>query len=644
MRARYSRWDGSQDPFGPEIEASDVLEELSDEVLMGGSADAALRRLLQRGMRGRFSGLDAIRRRLQQQREREEDALNLAGPLEHVREQLEEILERERTTLSFSDEEDARMREAFLDTLPADAPGQIRELQEYRFTDPQAQQQFDELLEQLRQDILGAYFRNMAQGMQNVTPEDLERFRDMLADLNALIEQRDRGDDTQPGFEAFMEKHGDLFPDNPRTLDELLEQMARRMAAMSRLMASLSHEQRRELQALAEQMMQDMDLAFEVDRLSANLAGAFPEMPWGDPVFGDGDGPMPMSATIDAMERLHDYEELDRSMEGAYPGSSLDDVDEEALRRTLGEPAAQDLRRLKAIERALEKAGLMQRRGGRLEVTPRGARKMGERALTRVFEAMRRDREGTHEARDAGGLAEPTGATKPWRFGDHGQLAVQKTVFNAVVRRSPGEPVRLHPDDFEMVEAEQRTETATALLLDLSFSMPLRGHFVHAKKLALALHALIEGRYPHDTLYLIGFSDYARQLKPEDLTTPGLERTYGTNMQHAFMLAGRLLAQHPRASRQVIMVTDGEPTAHLEGNEAFFAWPPEPETIQLTLAEAMRLSKSGVRLNIFMLEESEGLARFMERLAQLTAGRVFLMDDDRVGDFILRDYVARRAR
>ena len=232
--------------------------------------------------------------------------------------------------------------------------------------------------------------------------------------------------------------------------------------------------------------MQDMDLAFEVDRLSANLAGAFPEMPWGDPVFGDGDEPMPMSATIDAMERLHDYEELDRSMEGAYPGASLDDVDEEALRRTLGAPAAQDLRRLKAIERA-EKAGLVQRRGGRLEVTPRGARKMGERALTRVFEAMRRDREGTHEARDAGGLAEPTGATKPWRFGDHGQLAVQKTVFNAVVRASPGEPVRLHPDDFEMVEAEQRTETATALLLDLSFSMPLRGHFVHAKKMALAL-------------------------------------------------------------------------------------------------------------------------------------------------------------
>jgi uncharacterized protein with von Willebrand factor type A (vWA) domain len=331
-------------------------------------------------------------------------------------------------------------------------------------------------------------------------------------------------------------------------------------------------------------------------------------------------------------------------MRGDYAGAAIEDVDEDALRRTLGEPAVQDLRRLKRIERILEEAGLVQRVGGRLEVTPRGARKLGERALVQVFEELRRDREGTHEARDPGGLAEPTGATRPWRFGDHGQLAVQRTVFNAVVRSRPGEPVRLVPDDFEMVEAEQRTETATALLLDLSFSMPLRGHFVHAKKMALALHALIEGRYPHDTLYLIGFSDYARRLRPEDLAAPGFERVYGTNMQHAFLLAGRLLAEHPRAARQVIMVTDGEPTAHLEGDRAFFSWPPVPETIRLTLAEALRLSKAGVTLNVFMLEESGGLIRFMERLARMTSGRVFLMDDERLGDFVVRDYVRTRGR
>ena len=644
-RFRYSRWDGSQDPFADDMPASDVLEELSDDILMGDSPDAALRRLMRRGMQGRFSGLDSLRSRLQQLRDEEQTRLNLAGPLEELRQRLDEILDRERTRLSFEAGEDARMREASLDALPPDVPGQIRELQDYRFADPDAKRMFDELMEHLKEQVLGSYFRQLAQGMRNIDPEQMARFKDMIAELNGMLERRERGEDVQLAFEDFMQRYGDLFPERPRTLDELLEQMARRMAAMSRLLASLSDEQRAELQQLVDDVMQDMDLAFELDRLGSNLAGAFPDAGWDEPGWGIGEDAMPMSATVDALERMHDYEELDRTLEGSYPGASLEDIDEEALRRTMGEPAVRDLRRLEQIEKMLEDAGLVQRRQGRLELTPRGARKMGERALTRVFERLTRDREGTHEARDPGGLAEPTGQTRPWRFGDHGQIDVQRTVFNAVTRGAASEGVvRLHPDDFELVEAEERTETATALLLDLSFSMPLRGHLVHAKKMALALHALIEGRYPHDTLYLIGFSDFARRLQPEELATPGFERTYGTNMQHAFLMAGRLLAQHPRAARQVIMVTDGEPTAHLDGEQAFFAWPPEPETIRLTLAEAVRLSRSGVTLNIFMLEDSEGLARFMERLAERTGGRVFLMDDRNVGEFVLRDYVRHRSR
>ncbi|MGZ4151475.1 MAG: vWA domain-containing protein [Actinomycetota bacterium] len=642
MRTRYSRWDGRQDPFGPEIPAADVLEEMSEDILSGAGAQGALQRLLRRGMQGRFNGLDSLRQRLRQARAEAQSALDLSGPLEDIRERLEELLERERTTLSFEATDDARMREAFLDQLPSDVPGQIGELTDYRFVDQQAQQMFDELMEHVREQVMGAYFRNMAEGMRNISPEQMQAFKDMLSELNGLIEKRERGELTPEDFSSFMERYGDFFPDDPKTLDELLENMARRMAAMSSLLASMSPEQRAELQALAEQVMGDMDLAFEVDRLGANLASMFPQMPWGDPMMGEGEGTQPLSATVDAMERLHDFEDLDRAMQGDYAGASLEDVDEESLRRALGEDAVTDLRRLKEIERALERAGLVQRREGRLEVTPRGARKMGERALVRVFERLKRDREGTHEARDPGGQAEPTGATRPWQFGDTGQIAVQRTVFNAVVRGGAGERVSLHPDDFELVEAEQRTETATALLLDLSFSMPLRGHFVHAKKMALALHALIEGRYPHDRLYLVGFSDYAREMQPNDLTAAGWERVYGTNMHHAFNLAGRLLAQHPRAARQVIMVTDGEPTAHLEGERAFFSWPPVPKTIDLTLAEAMRLAKAGVTLNIFMLEESAGLIRFMERLAKLTAGRVFLMDDRELGDFVVRDYVARR--
>ena len=640
MRSRYSQWDGSQDPFGPDVPAAELLEEMSEDLLSGAGAQGAMSSLLRRGMRGRFGGLDALRARLREARAREQARLNLQGPLEEIRERLGEIVERERSTLSFKAEEDARMREAILDSLPPDVPGQIRELSDYRFVDQQAQREFDELMEHLRDQVLGAYFRNMAEGMRNLSSEQVQRFKDMLAELNQMIERRDRGEDDD--FDGFMQRYGDMFPDNPRTLDELLENMARRMAALSRLLASLSAEQRAELQALAEQVMADMDLAFEVDRLGANLASMFPDMPWGDPALAAGDEAMPLSATVDAMERLHDFEDLDRSMRGEYAGASLEDVDEEALRRTLGEPAARDLRRLKQIERTLEQAGLVSRREGRLEVTPKGARKLGERALVKVFERLRRDREGTHDAREVGGLAEPTGSTRPWTFGDTGQIAVQRTVFNAVLRGGPGADVHLLPDDFELVDAEQRTEAATALLLDLSFSMPLRGHFVHAKRMALALHALIEGRYPHDRLYMIGFSDYARRMEPQDLTAAGWERVYGTNMQHAFNLAGRLLAQHPRATRQVIMVTDGEPTAHLEGEEVFFSWPPVPRTIQLTLTEALRLSRAGVTVNVFMLEDSPGLIRFMERLAKLTAGRVFLMDDREIGDFIVQDYVSRR--
>ena len=641
MRFRYSRWDDSQDPFGPDLAAADLLEELSDDVLGGAGIEGAMQRLIRDGMRGRFGGLDALRDRLRRRRSEEQAALDLASPLEELREQLEDILDRERSALSFRAEDDARMRETLLDSLPPDTPGRIRELTDYRFVDAEAQRRFDELVESIREQVMGAYFRGMAEGLQQVSPEELARFRDMLADLNDMIERRARGEPYD--FDGFMQRHGDLVPGRPSTLDELLEAMARRMAAMSRLLASLSPEQRAELQALAEQVMQDMDLAFEMDRLGSNLASAMPDMPWGEPAMGAGAEPQPLSATVDALERLHDYEDLERSMTGDYAGAALDDVDEDAVRRTLGEPAVRDLRRLKEVERLLERAGLVQRTQGRLEVTPRGARRLGERALTQVFEELRRDREGTHVARDPGGTSEPTGATRPWRFGDSGQIAVQRSVFNAVLRGAGGTAgVRLEAEDFELVEAEQRTETATALLLDLSFSMPLRGHWVHAKQTALALHALIEGRYPHDTLYMIGFSDYARRMEPEDLTAAGWERTYGTNMQHAFLLAGRLLAQHPRAVRQVIMVTDGEPTAHLEDGEALFNWPPLPETVQLTLAEAMRLSKAGVRLNVFMLEESEGLVRFMERLARVAGGRIFLMDDHRLGEFVVRDYVRER--
>lgn len=670
MGARYLRWDGSQDPLGPDLDTGRMLDEISDDVLSGRGAQEAVRRLMRRGLGPGSRGLEDLRRQVRERRRRLIRRLNLAGPLAGLRERLDQILAEERRALAGQEGQEARMREAFLDSLPAQPPGasssisSIKELMDYRFTSPQAQHMFDALVEEVQREILAAYFQSIAGGMRSLTPDQAARLKEMLKDLNQMIAARERG--VPEDFRAFMDAYGDLFPERPSTLDELLEALAGRMAAMSRLLASLSEDQRRELEELTRAVMQDIDLAFEMDQLQEELRMLMPHLPWHEPAPGLGGEPMGLPAAVEAIERLSELDELDQALRGDYPGASIDDIDEDKLRGALGEEAVADLTRLKQIEKALEEAGILSRTHGRLDLTPRGVRRLGERALVKVFEELRMERPGWHQTWRGGGTAELTGGTRPWRFGDPGEISVQRTIYNAVVRRGNsrlGGPagqrpiaearkvsaIRLSPEDFELIEAETRTRTATVLALDLSFSMPLRGHWVPAKRMALALYALIDGKYPHDRLYLIGFSDYARRLDPTDLTATGtLERVYGTNMQHAFVLAGRLLGQHPRASKQLIMVTDGEPTAHLVdagaglGPEVFFSWPPARETIRKTLTEAVRLASAGITLSIFMLEDAPGLVQFMSRLAHLTGGRIFQATGAELERFVLRDYVHRR--
>jgi len=646
-RFRYLRWDGEGDPFGFDVDVGEVLEAMSQDVFEGSGAGEALRRLQEHGLRGRFGGLEALGRRLQEARRRLAEGLNLAGPLEDVRRRLDEILDIERLELAQLDHEEARFQEAVLDALPGHPAGAIRDLSGYRWASPDAGARFRELVQALRREVLDAYFDQLAGGLKDMEPESLERVKDMLADLNVMLARRGRGEEYD--FDAFMDRHGELFPEGPRSLDELLKAMAGRMAAMSRLMASLSPGQRQELAELASAVLADLDLAWQIDRLSGQLRQLMPELPWDQDVSGSGDEVVPMSAAVDAIERMGDLEDLEAAVRGDYAGATLDDIDEDRLRSALGDDAVGDLERLKEIERALERAGLVNRSRGRLELTARGARLLGERSLTKVLERIRR--EPSHRAR--GGQAEVTGATKPWVFGDSDPISVERTVYNAVTRTGPvaggpdgGPPsrtVRLSVDDFEVIETESRPRTATALLLDLSFSMPLGGHWVPAKRMALAMNALIEGKYPQDSLYLIGFSDYARQMKPPDLAVAGWEHVHGTNMQHAFILARRLLADDPRGIKQVIMVTDGEPTAHLDGEDVFFNWPPVAVTIEKTLREAARLARMGISINVFMLEHSPGLVAFMDRLAKLTGGQVFPARSSDIGEVIVQDYVRRRA-
>ncbi len=637
MRSRYSKWDDSQDPLGDEVDVDQVLAEMSEDLLSGYGGRWSLRELHRRGMQGR-SGLDAMLGRLRRARREWAERSNLSGPLQEIRAELDEILGLERASLGNETSGEAQLKRMQLDALPRHPAGALRELQSYDFSSGEAKGRYAALMDRLRREVLDSYFKSLMGSMGSVTAEDVARIKDMMAELNEMIAAHNRGDEVD--FEGFMTRYGDMFPENPRDLDELLEILARRMAAMSRLMASLTSQQRAELQALAESVLGDLDLAWEMDQLNQNLRELMPSLPWDEVTPNLGDQEMPMSEAVDAIERVSEMEELEQTMSGDYAGATLEDIDEEQVRRALDEEAVGDLQWLKKIERALEEAGIVNRTKGRLELTARGARMIGERSLTQVLDRIRR--EPSHRAR--GGQSEPTGQTKPWTFGDTDPISVERTVYNAVLRSGPARVVKLAPEDFEVVETESRPRTATALLLDLSFSMPLRGHWVPAKRMALALHALIVGKYPQDSLYLIGFSDYARRMDATELASAGWEDVHGTNMEHAFMLANRVLAKDPRSIKQVIMVTDGEPTAHLDDGYALFNWPPIPETIEKTLRQAMQLARSNISINVFMLESSPGLEEFMGRLSSLAGGQIFRADSAEVGQSVIGSYLRERRR
>ena len=675
MRIRYGRWTGTQDPFPADVSPDDVLAEISEDVLGGMPAETALERLLQRGMQarnGRISGLSELRRRVEAARRRELARMGVEAPLRDVERRLGEIVDTERAALDLSgDEQVAAAGHEQLDALPDDVAGRIAALQPYDWHDQRAAAEFAELIESLRRDVAEATYGRLAGALGSMDAAAMARMKDMLAELNGLIERRNRGEDITADFDEFRQRYSDMVGD-AETLDELLEDMARRMAALSRLMAGLSPEQRANLAQLAAEVLDDEELEFQTQLLREALESAHPELGWDTPMGGampGGDQEGDLSSAVDWMEHLQQHEDLAQALGQDYPGARLDDIDESALRAVVGDEAVHDLRALREIERTLEEAGAAGRHQGRLELTPNGIRKLGERSLAQIYGQSADGAIGSHRAQRTGGDGELTGQTRRLEFGDPFRPDIGRTVRNAVLRsgrgatalpgRSPAHPpspssaaaphpprvaVPLRADDFELAEAERRVRTATVLLLDMSFSMPLRGNWVPAKRVALALQSLIDGQFPEDRFYVVGFSDYARRLQPQDLVAAGWEPVYGTNMQHAFLLARRLLGAHPDAQPQVIMVTDGEPTAHLEDGEAVFCWPPEPKTLRLAMLEARRLARTGATLNVFLLDHDPGAARFVERMVQACHGRIFYPDLADLGNVVVRDFLSGRGR
>jgi uncharacterized protein with von Willebrand factor type A (vWA) domain len=416
------------------------------------------------------------------------------------------------------------------------------------------------------------------------------------------------------------------------------------MAAAQAMWNSMSPEQRAQLQGLAESLLEDMDLRWQVDRLAQNLQKAFPDAGWQNRFRFRGDDPMGMGEATDAAGRLRDLDELEGFLRSANSPAALSEVDLDKVAKSLGEDAAKSLDRLAKLAKQLEEAGLIDQREGRFELTPKGTRRIGQQALSDLFGQLTKDRVGTHATTWTGTGHDREETTKPYEFGDPFNLDLSRTVHNAVRRAGSGVPVRLHPDDFEVIETEALTRSATVLLLDLSLSMPMRDNFVPAKKMAMALHTLITSRFPRDYLGLVGFSEVAREIEPEDLPTVSWDYVYGTNLQHGLMLARKMLA-HQQGTRQIILVTDGEPTAHIVpydgglGYDVEFNYPPRPETLELTLAEVMRCTKADITINTFLLDPDRGLWGFVDQLSRINRGRTFATTPGELGDYVLVDFL-----
>jgi uncharacterized protein with von Willebrand factor type A (vWA) domain len=657
---RYSRWDGTQ--VGFDLDADAIFEEITDDLLYHGDLNAALRRLMQQGFEddqgNDVQGLRELMQRLRDARRERLENTNLGGVYDEIADALREVVDQERAALDqrldqARESGDARQQELaeatstekhmHLDMLPSDLAGQVQSLSQYDFESSEAQQRFDELMDQLRQQLAQQYFDQMAGAMSNPDPAAMQRTKDMMAALNELLEKHQRGEDTPEDFQRFMDEYGEFFPEDPQNVEELLRAMAERMAQMQAMLNSMSPEQRAQLQGLAEQLLEDMDLNFLASQLGQNLQQMFPQLDWDRSYDFSGDNPMGFAEGAQMMAELGDLDQLENLLQSATQPGALAEADLDRARELLGDDAARSLEQLSKLAKQLEDAGLIQNEEGRLELTPRGLRRIGDNALDDLFSKMAKDKLGRHELSSTGIGHERTYETKAYEWGDPFNLHIGRTVRNAVSRAGAGTPVRLTPDDFEIERTETVVRSATVLMLDLSLSMPMRDNFLPAKKVAMALHALISGQFPQDYLGLVGFSKVAHVLTPAQLPEVSWDYDYGTNMQHGLQLARQLLSRQT-GTKQIIMITDGEPTAHFEPGMAqpYFNYPPVQETIDATVREVIRCTKDDIRINTFMLDATQYLKTFIEKISRMNGGRAFFTTPETLGDYVLVDFVEHK--
>ena len=687
QRNRYGAWRGGPDPLAPPYDVRAAVDALGAEVLAGNSPGKALRDLLRRGVGDgddrRNRGLDDLAGRARRLRR---DALrrgHLDGAVTRARALLDQALAAERAALAervaeaergerpAADGEAARFAELTLDSLPRSTARAVADLAEYAWTSPEARAAYQRILEDLRRDVLDQRFAGLRDGLRGADPgsdpDANQRLIEALHDLNALLAKHAAGENTDEAFAEFMRDHGSLFPNNPGSVEELIDELARRAAAGERLMRSLTDRQREELSRLMAAALNDPRLANEMRQLTENLRNLRPEFGWdggrGQGQRMRGERELGYGEAATALQEIGDLDDLLDQLGQEHPGATLDDIDVEAVERQLGRGAADEVLRLRELERQLREQGWVTGGDDAARLSPKALRRLGDTALREVFAKLTTGGPGQHELRSAGAAGEITGASRRWAYGDEQPIDVVRTVGNAL-RRSGSQirvPVTLRVEDFEVAETARRSSAAVALCVDLSYSMISEGRWLPMKQTALALSRLTATRFRQDALQIVGFGRYALPLTEGELATIEPNMIQGTNLQHALRLAGRHLRRHPEAEPVVLVVTDGEPTAHLVdgdggfsgdggdggssgagGVEAVFCWPPTQETIAATIAEVDNLTRLGATINLFMLGEDPGLRRFVDAVARRCGGRVLTPDVEDLGSYVIADYLRSR--
>lgn len=649
--SRYSAYTGGPDPLAPPVDLRDALEQIGQDVMEGTSPRRALSELLRRGTKN-TKGADRLAAEVNRRRRELLSRNNLDGTLQEIKQLLDEAVLSERKELARALDDDARFQELQIESLSPSPAKAVQELSDYNWRSPEARQKYEQIKDLLGREMLDQRFAGMKQALENATDEDRQAVNEMLDDLNDLLDKHSRGEDSAQDFQDFMRKHGQYFPENPKNVDELLDSLAQRAAAAQRFRNSLTPDQRAELDALAQQAFGSPQLMNALNRLDSHLQAARPGEDWNGSSEFSGDNPLGMGEGAQAMADIAELEQLAEQLSQSYAGATMDDVDLDALARQLGDQAAVDARTLAELERALMNQGFLDRGSdGQWRLSPKAMRQLGQAALRDVAQQLS-GRHGERDTRRAGAAGELTGATRPWAFGDTEPWNVTRTLTNAVLRRAGTDvegPLTISVDDVEVSETETRTQAAVALLVDTSFSMVMENRWVPMKQTALALNHLVSTRFRSDALQIIAFGRYARTVTAAELT--GLEGVYeqGTNMHHALALAVRHLRRHPNAQPVVLMVTDGEPTAHLEdwdgrGSSVFFDYPTHPRTQAFTVRGFDEVARLGAQVTIFRLGNDPGLARFIDQIARRVEGRVVVPDLDGLGAAVVGDYLGSRRR